>query len=125
LEVIYKYFKSAKSSFSYRFIAQYTGASSSGWFPNILRGRINLTGSYIVKLAHLIDLSVREAEYFELLVDYNQAGNFEEKSILLEKLRRIRGSKPVLLLQEHLAFLSNWYISTIRELFYIMKFKND
>jgi uncharacterized protein (TIGR02147 family) len=125
LEAIYKYFKSEKPAFSYRFIAQYTGASSSGWFPNIIRGRINLTRNYIVKLAQLIDLSARETEYFEILIDYNQAGNFEEKSILLEQLRVIRGIRPVLLKQEHLAFLSKWYISAIRELFFILKFRND
>ncbi len=124
LEAAYKYQKSIRKSFSYRFIAQQTGASSPGWFPNIVRGRINLTSSYCVKLQKLLKMDGRESEYFELLVSYNQAGNNEEKLFYFEKLTSIRGIQPALLRQKHLAYLTKWYISAIRELLLINQTKD-
>lgn len=125
LESAYKYHKSNNKKFSYRFIAQYTGASSPGWFPNITRGRINLTSSYGVKIQKLLKLDPRECEYFEALVGYNQAGSHEEKLSCFEKMSFIRGIVPALLRQEHLAYLTKWYISAIRELLLIYPFKGN
>ncbi len=119
LEAAYKSRKSENRSFSYRFIAQRVGASSPGWFPNIIRGRINLTGSYCVKLQKLFKLDSRESEYFELLVAYNQAGSHEEKATYFEKLTSVRGIQPALVTAEHLAYLTKWYISAVRELLLI------
>lgn len=125
LDEMYRYLKLKDSKFSYRFIAQHTGASSAGWFPNIIRGRINLTSSYQVKLQKLIKLKSTEAEYFELLVTYNQAGSHEEKSLAYDRLRSIKGIEPTLIQKEHLDYLSKWYISAIRELLFIYYFKGN
>jgi uncharacterized protein (TIGR02147 family) len=111
--------------FSYRYIAQYTGASSAGWFPNVLRGRINLTSSYIVKIIQLMKLSSRESEYFESLVSFNQAGNPDEKDHYLEKLNQIRGIEPVLVKAKDFEYLSKWYISAIRELLLVNKLRDN
>ncbi len=125
LDDLYKYYKSINKSFSYRYIAQLTGASSTGWFPNIVKERINLTSNYSLKLQKVLKLNDQECEYFELLVAYNQAGNFEEKAIFLEKLKALQGIQPTLLRNEHLLYLTKWYISAIRELLLIFPFKDD
>lgn len=125
LEVAYKYFKSINPNFSYRFIAIHTGASSAGWLPNIIKGRTNLTSTYVIKLANLLKLQSTEAQYFEVLVSYNQASTIEEKNFHFSKLQSIRGIKPTLVQREHLAFLTKWYISVVRELLFIYPFKDD
>lgn len=125
LEVAYKYFKSINTKFSYRFIAIHTGASSAGWLPNIIKGRTNLTSTYVMKLANLLKLHSTEADYFEMLVNYNQSSSIEEKNFYFGKLKAIRGIKPALVQREHLAFLTKWYISVIRELLFIYPFKDD
>lgn len=125
LEAAYKYFKARNRLFSYRFISIHTGASSAGWFPNIIKGRINLTSAYILKLATLLKLQPSEAEYFETLINYNQASRIDEKNFYFDKLKSIKGIKPALVRQEHLSFLSKWYISVIRELLFIYDFRDD
>ncbi|MDG5814284.1 TIGR02147 family protein [Chitinispirillales bacterium ANBcel5] len=125
LDDIYKYYKSVNRHFSYRFIAKKTGASSAGWFPNIVKGRINLTSIYVGKLNKLLKLNVEEQEYFELLVAYNQSGSHEEKSIFFNKLKSLQYIQPALIHKEHLAYLTKWYISAVRELLLIFPFKDD
>lgn len=125
LEAAYKYFKSINPNFSYRFISIHIGATSAGWLPNIIKGRTNLTSSYIIKLANLLKLQTIEAEYFETLISYNQSSNVEEKNFYFEKLKSIRGIKPALVQREHLAFLTKWYISIVRELLFIHPFKDE
>ncbi len=125
LEDSYKFYKVKKPFFSYRYIAQYTGASSPGWFPNLLRERINLTSIYIVKIIQLLEMSNRESEYFELLVSFNQAGNPAEKNHYLEKLNSIRGIEPVLVQAKDFEYLSKWYISAIRELLLVNKLRDN
>lgn len=125
LHDMYMFLKKRNSAFSYRYIAQHTGASSAGWLPNIIKGRISLTSSYRVKLQKLLGLTRRECEYFELLVDYNQAGTHEEKVLILERLKSIKGIQPALVRKEHLDYLTKWYISAIRELLLIYPFKGE
>lgn len=125
LESAYKYFKSANPNFSYRYVANRTGATSAGWLSNIIKGRTNLTSSYVIKLANLLKLQSTEAEYFETLVNYNQSSSIEEKNFYFGKLQSIRGIKPALVQREHLAFLTKWYISVVRELLFIHPFKDD
>jgi uncharacterized protein (TIGR02147 family) len=116
---------SDNTSFTYRYISKHTGASSAGWFPNIIKGRINLTSSYLMKLASLLKMNSSEAEYFEILVNYNQASQIDEKNFYFSKLAAMRGIKPALIQGEHLAFFSKWYISVIRELLFIHDFKDN
>jgi uncharacterized protein (TIGR02147 family) len=125
LDEMYRYLKQNNPKFSHRFIAQHAGASSAGWFPNIIRGRINLTSVYLVKLQKLLKLTSTEAEYFELLVAYNQAGSYEEKSLAYDRLQSLKGIEPTLIQKEHLDYLSKWYISAIRELLFIYHFKDN
>ncbi|NLD93172.1 MAG: TIGR02147 family protein [Fibrobacter sp.] len=125
LEDSYKFFRKTKPFFSYRYIAQYAGASSPGWFPNLLRGRINLTSIYIVKIIQLLKMNSREAEYFELLVSYNQAGNPDEKEHYLEKIISIRGIEPILVLAKDFEYLSKWYTSAIRELLLVNRLRDN
>src|SRR5688572_13063190 len=66
--------------FSQRFIASKLGVSSSGWFSDLLNGRANLAGTHLVRLAALLKLKPREADYLEALVLFNQSGSIEERN---------------------------------------------
>jgi uncharacterized protein (TIGR02147 family) len=125
LDSIYKFHKEQNNSYSYRFIALQAGASSAGWFPNIIKGRINLTGTYIVKLVTLFKLSNVEGEYFEALVAYNQAASVEDRNFYLNKIKSIRGVKPAIVQREQFALYTKWYLTAIRELLLIHPLKNN
>lgn len=125
LRDIYFYRKEIDKKFSHRFIAVHVGATSSGWFAGLINNKINLTSGYMVSLCKLLHLKQREADYFELLVHYDQSGNLEEKNRYLQKILTFKGVDPSLVQPEKFEFYSIWYISAIRELLFFYDFKDD
>ena len=125
LRDIYAFQKEANKNFSHRFIAQQVGATSSGWFADIINGRISLTGRLMEKLTQLIHLNSNEREYFELLVRYDQAGSLDEKNGVVKKMTSCKGVDASIVSKDQFEFYSTWYISAIRELLFKYDFAGD
>jgi uncharacterized protein (TIGR02147 family) len=119
------YLKGRDRKFSHRYIAQKVGAGSAGWFANILKGRINLTQTYVHALIKFIGLRSIRAEFFELMVKCNQAGSLDEQNYLLQRLFTLKGTSTRIVRQDQFEFYSTWYISAIRELLFFYDFRGD
>ncbi len=117
--------KKIDKNFSHRFVALHVGASSSGWFSDIINARINLTQVYMVKLCKLLKFKQRESDYFELLVNYGQAESLEQKNRYLLKIFTYKEVKFSLIHREHFEFYTKWYITAIRELLFFYNFSDD
>lgn len=117
--------KASDRRFSHRFIMDKVGASSPSWFNDLVKGRINLTGTYLYRLAKLLNLSPAEEAYFESLVFYDQAGSLEEKNHYLEKILSAKGLKMDVLTKEKFEFYGSWFHAVIRELLAFVDFKGD
>lgn len=111
--------------FSHRFIVSQVKATSAGWFSDIVKGRANLSGNLLVKLTRLLKLEDAEAEYFDILVRYDQAGSTEEKTEHYRRLLAIKGVKPDLIGKDRFEFYSEWFHAVIRELLFFYDFKGD
>jgi uncharacterized protein (TIGR02147 family) len=111
--------------FSHRFIAGKIGVSSSGWFTEVIKCRVNLAGTHLVKLAVLFLLENNETDYFECLVQYNQAASTEERNRYFKKLVSFKEMQVDLVGQEKFEFYSKWYYSALRELLFFHDFKGD
>ncbi len=125
LKAAYSALKLKDKKYSHRFIAEQVGASSAGWFSNVVSGRIALTASYRLKLSQFLGHSAKESSYFELLVAYEQAGSIEEKRHLSQQLIDCRGVQSAHLSEQQFEFYRHWYISAIRELLLIYDFTDD
>ncbi|MEO7425789.1 MAG: TIGR02147 family protein [Fibrobacteria bacterium] len=112
-------------NFSHRLIASKVGSSSSGWFSDLLNSRQNLAGTQLVKLASLLKLGEKEADYFESLVHFNQSASLEEKNRYYRKLIALRDPQAKLVGQERFEYYSKWYYSAIRELLFFHEFSDD
>ena len=117
--------KSENRAFSHRYISRQVGATSSGWFSNIITGRATLTGTYLVRLSKLLGLKAHERDYFDGLVRFEQAGSVDEKNAWMERLVGMKGVKPTVISREQFAFFSHWYIPAIRELLLVLDFHGD
>lgn len=117
--------KAFDPKFSHRFIATQVRAGSAGWFADIVKGRANLSGTHLVALVRLMKLSEPEAEYFETLVRFDQAGSSDEKNIHYKRLLSLKGVKPELVGKERFEFYREWYHSAIRELLFFHDFRGD
>jgi uncharacterized protein (TIGR02147 family) len=125
LKDLYSHYKESDRHFSQRFIADKVKATSSGWFSDIVSGRISLTGAYIPKITKVMKMNNQEADFFKLLVDCNQASTLEEKNIYLETLLAVKKSGSVVLSKEQFDYYSKWYYPAIRELLFFYDFTDD
>lgn len=125
LKDLYLERKARNSKFSYRYISLKTGIRSSGYFANILSGKSNVALNLVLKLCQLFGLKGAEAEYFELLVHFNQSKTHDEKNHLFDRILKVKKSKVRTLLPEFYEYFSNWYYVVIREMLDFYPFRGD
>jgi uncharacterized protein (TIGR02147 family) len=118
--------KAENKKFSHRFIALRLGVKSSSFFKDVLAKRIKITPARAAAFAKLMHLNQVESEYFEQLVQYNQAETQQEKEMFLERLLRKSKSKlasPLQAFQKE--YFNKWYYAAIRELLALREFRGD
>lgn len=120
LKDLYEDRKEAQPFFSYRYIASKVGFTSAGFFTNILNGKRNISPEFVLKFAQLFKLNKKETVYFELLVNFNQAKNHEQKKYYFEKILTTKQSKIAITEAQQYELYSTWYFTAVRELCDVM-----
>lgn len=110
---------------SQRFLATRLGVASTGWISDLFQGRANLAGTHLVRLADLLKLKPREADYLEALVLFNQSGSIEERNRHYRKLASFKEIKADTVGQARFEYYSKWYYPAVRELLFLFEFKGD
>lgn len=109
--------KKMRSVFSHRFFAAKAGFSSSSYCLNVIRGRFNLTPKSIEKISKAMDFDPLQKEYFEALVQYNQAQQVDERDQAWKQILQIRKQIEFThITTREQAYFSKWYYPVIREL---------
>ena len=123
----YQHMKNAlNSAFSFRYYAKKAGINSSSFYPQIIKGKRNLTKNTIVKTCIAFNLNDQQAEYFENLVFFNQAKTIKEKNLYFDRLiekQKLRNVKKIK--EEQYDYFSAWYHCIIREAVTFVKFGDD
>lgn len=118
--------KKMRSVFSHRFFAAKAGFSSSSYCLNVIRGRFNLTPKSIEKISKAMDFEPLQKEYFEALVQYNQAQQVDERDQAWEQILQIRRQIEFThVTTREQAYFSKWYYPVIRELAVESDWKGD
>jgi uncharacterized protein (TIGR02147 family) len=117
--------RKVKPFFSYRYIAQKTGLKSVGFISWVVLGKRNMSASLTHKIAAILKLGKREADYFELLVNHNQARTTEERQYYLERLLAFRSTRPAIVDRDRDRYYSRWYYSAVRELVALTKIHDE
>ena len=107
--------KEAEPKFSLRAFAATIQPSlgRSGLLSGVLRGQRNIGASMRGKFAKAMEMKGSEAQFFELLVQFNQAEEMEEKNQFFLQLARYRQSRARILKEGHYKFYSKWYYSVL------------
>ena len=79
LQDLYADRKKTDPTLSYRSLAKKVGFNSAGFFTNILRGKRGISAQIVEKFSKFFKLKIKERQYFELLVNANQAKNATKK----------------------------------------------
>jgi uncharacterized protein (TIGR02147 family) len=93
------------------FSQKYMG--STGILYEVIQGRRDLGPRLRVRCAAALALNEKENEYFELLVQHNQAKNDLERNFLFEKLSRFRNSKPWVVRENQHKYYAKWYYAVV------------
>jgi uncharacterized protein (TIGR02147 family) len=126
LREYYEEQKRRKPGFSYRWFSQQASINSSAFLYYVITGRRNLTKSSTAKISRAIGHDRAEAEYFEMLVFFNQARTVTEKSTYYGRIVELRRPLDIPRIgEERYEYYSAWYHSVIRELVTIVDFRDD
>ena len=126
MEVAFEFEKARNPVFSYRYMALGIGAKSSGFFKDILNGRIRLSPARAMKVARIFKLSKEETDYFETLVLFTYASTAEEKEHYLAKMTGGPLARRAIVLEAfQLEYFKKWYYAAVRELLAIHDFQGD
>jgi len=99
--------------------------SSSGLLPAVLKGKKNLGPKLRTKLAQALQLKPRETQFFELLVQFNQADDLGEKNQFFVQLSRFRQSKAKIISEGQYLFFSRWYYPVVFNYFGMNEKQNN
>jgi uncharacterized protein (TIGR02147 family) len=112
-------------SFSHRHIVACLGVKSVAVFQHFLTGRNVISDKHVKQLAAIFELNKKEAEFFELLVRFNQATKAPERRDLLSELSGFVRANQNLVKPLQYAFYDQWYYSAVRAALSYYDFKGD
>lgn len=109
--------KRANAGFSLRVWADRSGFKARDYLLRVMRGDRNLSPEGAGKLSAFFRFSEKQAEYFQALVQFNQARSTAEKEQCYARLSEVRkyGAQQRLR-QDQFEYLTAWYHSALRSL---------
>jgi uncharacterized protein (TIGR02147 family) len=126
LKDVYEFKKKSNKYFSYQTFATKAGFKTKTYLFKIINGQKALSKRSIFNVAHAIGLNKKETEYFEAMVNFNEAKTVREREHYFNLLQAFNLDKVAVKLRENqFKYFSNWYNAVIRELVTIINFQGD
>jgi uncharacterized protein (TIGR02147 family) len=117
--------KKSNRHFSFRYISNFLGLKSSGFFNLVLHGKRQLSESLALRVADLFKLPEREREYFLYLVRYGCTRKQMEKKFYFERMVACRSRHAKRIEPAQYLLYRAWYYHVIREMLPIVNFRGD
>lgn len=111
---------------SLRAVSLRAGFKSPNYLKLVISGKRGLTPASVTKCADFFHLRGAEREFFENLVNLNQAESPREQEHYYERLKASRAYVALKHVEhDQHEYFSKWYYAAIRELVLLPGFKND
>ena len=117
--------KERNPRFSYRVLGEKAGFRSPGFFSQVLQGKSNVSLEMAHRLATVAELDRRETEFFETLVQYNQARSLVEEKRHLDRLLELRPESLRKLARDRAEFLESRHHIVVWQLLEILEVRDD
>lgn len=112
----YAMMKESAPYFSYRWFAEKSGTNSPAFLKQVIQGKRNLTPLVVEKFLNALDLSKKEAEYFRVLVRFNQSKTaIEKQKEYAQMLTMADFIEEHQLDADQYQYYTHWYNSVVRE----------
>jgi uncharacterized protein (TIGR02147 family) len=125
LSALFEEKKKHNPKYSYRVLAAKAGFNSAGFFTKILKGQSNISRKTLLNLASAFNLNRQQTDYFEMLVNFNQAKSHLEQKSWFEQLLAMRRGRIRTLEQDQYQLFEHWYYVAIRELLSYMRISDN
>jgi uncharacterized protein (TIGR02147 family) len=126
LHDVYHDYKAKDAKFSFRYFSRQAGFKSSSVLKMAISGTRNLTAASAVKCAKALKLKGKELEYFESLVQFNQAKTDKEKDLYFQRLSKLKPRvKLTGITKEQYRFFTRKHYVVIREMVALPDFHED
>lgn len=98
--------------------------NTRSYINDVINGR-KVTPDYVERFIQVFKLEKEDAQFFRVLVKYNQAVNNDEKELYLEQLIALNKTPKKIIDKKAFAFFREWHHSVIRALLDVIDFKDD
>ena len=112
-------------SFTKSSICKRLGIPNSRSYLNDVANGKKVTAVYVQRFITVFSLNGEEAQFFRVLVKFNQSENNEERELYLEQLISLNKTPKKVIDQKAFPFFREWHHSVIRALLDVMDFKDD
>lgn len=113
------------NSFSKSYICRKLGLPNTrSFFNNVVNGQ-KITKTFVDRFIKLIDLTKEEAQFFTVLVKFNQAEDSDERELYFDQLIALNKTPKMIIVKESFAYYKNWHNSAIRAVLNIYDFDGN
>lgn len=117
--------KASNRSFSYRLIAQKAGLASPSFIGKIFSGIANISHRTLMRLVEVFQIVGPDAEYFELMVNFEGSRSELDKSHYFQRMQALRRRYGKSTRIEEDVLQSAWYVAPILALIELGLFHGD
>jgi uncharacterized protein (TIGR02147 family) len=126
LEDYYSFRKHIDKGFTHLHICRRLGQKNAkSYFNNVIKGRTNVTPTFVDRFISVLELKQEEAMYFRALVNYNQTASSNEKEFFFDQLVRLNRTPHHIINKNAYAYYGEWRHSAVRALLDIVDIKNE
>lgn len=98
--------------------------NTRSYLNDVLKGK-KVTSTFTERFVNVIGLGRDEAQFFRVLVKFNQAENLSERELYFEQLISLNRTPKKVLDKKTYSYYKNWYNGAIRALLHIHDFGDD
>jgi uncharacterized protein (TIGR02147 family) len=99
--------------------------NTRSFFNDIVKGTRSLSKTYIERFVMALNMNDNEAQYFRVLVDFNQSSIPRERELLFDQLVSLNSTPARLVTPDEYEFYRHWHHTTIFSLLDILDFTDD
>jgi len=99
--------------------------NTRSFFNDIIKGARPLTKTYVERFILTIGMGENEAQYFRVLVDFNQSDIPRERELLFDQLVSLNSTPTRFVSQDEYEFYRHWHHTTIFSLLDVIDFADD
>lgn len=108
-----------------RFCADLGLPNTRSFLSDVIAGRRLLSRTYVERFTRALRMNEDEAQYFRVLVDFNQCSHDKEREILFEQLVSLNRTPRKFVPPEHYEFYSQWHHTAVFVMLQIEPFAGD